>query len=82
MSKENDFWLIDSNSVGVIRFYKDYANGDKYIDYIFIEEGIIMGIYGDKAPLMKTRKKMNIAEARLFWKSLLEEGWEKTDPKW
>ena len=41
-----------------------------------------MGIYGDKAPLMKTRKKMNIEEARLFWKNLIEEGWEKTDPKW
>ena len=82
MSKDNDFWLIDSNSVGVIRFYKDYANGDKYIDYIFVEEGIIMGIYGDKAPLMKKRKKMNIEKARLFWKNLLEEGWEKTEPKW
>ena len=82
MNKKNDFWLIDSNSVGVIRFYKDYANGDKYIDYIFVEEGIIMGIYGDKAPLMKKRKKMNIEKARLFWKSLLEEGWEKTEPKW
>tara|TARA_B100001029_G_C14810101_1_gene311852 strand:- start:278 stop:379 length:102 start_codon:yes stop_codon:yes gene_type:complete len=22
MTKENDFWLIDSNFVGVIRFYK------------------------------------------------------------
>ena len=82
MSKKNDFWLIDSNSVGVIRFYKDYGNEDKYIDYMFIEEGIIMGIHGENPPLMKTRKKMNIEEARLFWKNLLEEGWEKTNPKW
>ena len=82
MSKKNDFWLIDSNSVGVIRFYKDYGNEDKYIDYMFIEEGIIMGIHGEKPPLMKTRKKMNIEQARLFWKNLLEEGWEKTNPKW
>ena len=82
MSKRNDFWLIDSNSVGVIRFYKDYGNEDKFIDYMFIEEGIIMGIHGENPPLMKTRKKMNIEEARLFWKNLLEEGWEKTNPKW
>ena len=82
MSKKNDYWLIDSNSVGVIRFYKDYGNEDKYIDYMFVEEVIIRGIYGDKAPLMKTTKKMNIEEARLFWKNLIEEGWEKTDPKW
>ena len=82
MSNKNDFWLIDSNSVGVIRFYKDYENGDKPIDYIFIEEGIIMGIHGEKPPLMKTRKRMNIEEARLFWKNLIEEGWKKTNPKW
>ncbi len=82
MSNKNEFWLIDSNSVGVMRFYKDYGNEDKYIDDMLVEEGIIMGIYGDKAPLMKTRKKMNIEEARLFWKNLIEEGWEKTDPKW
>ena len=82
MSNKNDFWLIDSNSVGVIRFYRDYGNGDKPIDYIFIEEGIIMGINGEKPPLMKTRKRMNIDEARLFWKNLIEEGWQKTNPKW
>ena len=82
MSKKNEFWLIDSNSVGVIRFYKDYGKEEKNIDYIFIEEGIIMGIHGEKPPLMKTRQKMNIEEARLFWKNLLEEGWEKTNPKW
>ena len=47
MNKENDFWLIDSNSVGVTRFYKDNNNGNKIIDYIFVEEGIIMGIHGE-----------------------------------
>jgi len=26
MKKENDFWLIDSNDVGVIRFYKKNKN--------------------------------------------------------
>ena len=26
MKKEYDFWLIDSNSVGVIRFYKNNEN--------------------------------------------------------
>ncbi len=82
MNKEKDFWLIDSNSVGVIRFYKGDGNGDKSIDYMFIEEGIIMGIHGEKPPLMKTIKQMKIEDARLFWKKLLEEGWQKTSPKW
>ena len=82
MNKENDFWLIDSNSVGVTRFYKDNNNGNKIIDYIFVEEGIIMGIHGETPPLMKARKKMNIEKARILWQNLLKEGWQKTTPKW
>ena len=40
-----------------MRFYKDNDHSDKSIDYMFIEEGIIMGMHGENAPLMKTRKK-------------------------
>ena len=41
-----------------MRFYKDRDNSDKFIDYMFIEERIIMGIHGENPPLMKTRKKL------------------------
>ena len=74
MNITNDFWLIDSNFVGVMRFYKDRDNS---IDYMFIEEGIIMGIHGENPPLMKTRKKIVFEEARLLWQKLLNEGWQK-----
>jgi len=56
-----------------MRFYKDKDHSDKSIDYMFIEEGIIMGIHGENPPLMKTRKKIVIAEARLLWLKLLNE---------
>ena len=82
MNSKKDFWLIDSNSVGVIRFYNDKEEFDKSISYMFIEEGIIMGIYGEHPPLMKTRKKIFIEEARLLWQKLLSEGWQKTSPRW
>ena len=82
MNSNNDFWLIDSNSVGVMRFYKNKVNPDKSITYMFIEEGIIMGIHGENPPLMKTRKKIVIEEARLLWQKLLDEGWQKTSKKW
>ena len=82
MNSNNDFWLIDSNFVGVIRFSKDRENSEKSIAYMFIEEGIIMGIHGENPPLMKTRKKIVIEEARLLWKKLSSEGWQKTNPKW
>lgn len=82
MNSNNDFWLIDSNSVGVIRFYKDKEDSYKSIAYMFIEEGIIMGIYGENPPLMKIRKRIVIQEARLLWQKLLNEGWQKTNPRW
>ncbi len=82
MKKENDFWLIDSNSVGVIRFYKNNENKEDLIEYMFIEEGIVMGSHGENPPLMKTRKEIKIEDARLFWKNLINEGWQKTNPKW
>ena len=82
MNKENDFWLIDLNSVGVIRFYKKKKNKEDLIEFMFIEEGIVMGSHGENPPLMKTRKEMKIEDARLFWKNLINEGWQKTNPKW
>ena len=82
MNSKNDFWLIDSNSVGVIRFYNHKELSNKSITYMFIEEGIIMGIHGENPPLMKTRKKILIEEARLLWKKLLSQGWQKTNKKW
>ena len=82
MKKEYDFWLIDSNSVGVIRFYKKNENKEDLIKSMFIEEGIVMGSHGENPPLMKTRKEMKIEDARLFWKNLINEGWQKTNPKW
>jgi len=82
MKKENDFWLIDSNSVGVTRFYKKKENKEDLIKSMFIEEGIVMGSHGENPPLMKTRREMKIEDARLFWKNLINEGWQKTNPKW
>ena len=70
MNLNNDFWLIDPNFVSVIRFNKDIDQSEKSIAYMFIEEGIIMGIHGDNPPLMKTRKKFFIKEARILWKKL------------
>ncbi|KGF96354.1 putative TIR domain [Prochlorococcus marinus str. MIT 9201] len=66
MNLNNDFWLIDSNFVGVMRFYKNKDHSDKSIAYMFIEEGSIMGIHGENPPLMKTRKKIVIEEGSIM----------------
>ena len=82
MNSHNDFWLIDSNLVGVMRFYKDKEHSYKSTAYMFIEEGMIMGIHGENPPLMKTTKKIVIEEASLLWQKLFYEGWQKTYPRW
>ena len=82
LNSKNNYWLIDSNSVGVMRFYNDKEESNKSISYMFIEEGIIMGIHGENPPLMKTRKKIIIEEARLLWQKLLNQGWQITYPRW
>ncbi len=69
MNSTNDFCLIDSNFVGVMRFYKDRDYSDKSIDYMFIEEGIIMGINGENPPLIKTRKKLLLKKRDYYGKN-------------
>ena len=61
-----------------MRFCKVKDHSDKSINYIFIEEGIIMGINGENPPLIKTRKKIVIKDAGLLWQKLLNAGWQKT----
>ena len=63
-------------------FYRDRDYSDKYIDYRFLEEVIIMGIHWENPPLMKTRTKIVIEEAILLWQKLLNDGWQKTNKKW
>ena len=72
MNSNNDFWLIDSNFVGVIRFYKNKNNSDKSFAYIFIEEGIIMGINGENLPLMKTRKKSCYRRSKIIMAKIVK----------
>ena len=73
-----DFWLICPNWVEVLRF----SIQNKYSGILYVEQGIVMGNYGEKPPLMKNRKEMKIDDARVYWMKLLNEGWQQTVPKW
>ena len=80
MSDSN--WLICPNWIEVKRFTKIKKINQKTIDSIFIDTGIVMGVYGDKPPMMKRRKEVKIVEARRIWQKLITEGWQITSPKW
>ena len=79
---EESFWLICPNWVEVQRFSKSIKKKDDLHEYIFIEQGIVMGNYGEKPPLMQTKKTMRIEDARIYWQKLITEGWQPTNPKW
>ena len=82
MKIKESYWLICPNFTEVRRFIKKHLSDDNFNKYMFVDTGIIVGIDGDKPPLMKTREEMRIEDARMLWKNLLEKGWQITDPKW
>ena len=75
-------WLICPNLTEVRRFTKNKNNKDKFFEYMFIDSGIVVGLLGDKPPLMKTRKEIKIEAARKEYQQLITSGWQVTIPKW
>ena len=75
-------WLICPNCIEVRRFTKNKNNEDKFFEYIFVDSGIVVGVLGDKPPLMKTRKEIKIEAARKEYQQLITSGWQVTIPKW
>ena len=79
---ENGNWLICPNWTEVRCFTKNIKNKDNRIEFMFIETGIVMGVHGDKPPLMKSRQEVEIGEARIIWQKLITERWQITNSKW
>ena len=75
-------WLICPNQTEVRRFTKNQNNKDKFFEYMFIDSGIIVGSFGDKPPLLKTRKEIKMEQARKEYQQLICLGWQITEPKW
>ena len=61
---EDSIWLLCPNLTEVRRFQKNNKSEDKSFEYIFIDRGLILWIYGDKPPLMETGVSVKIEEAR------------------
>tara|TARA_B100000963_G_scaffold291369_1_gene261372 strand:+ start:740 stop:982 length:243 start_codon:yes stop_codon:yes gene_type:complete len=75
-------WLICPNWIEVRCFTKKITNNDNLSESMFIDTGIVMGVHGDKPPMMKNRIEVKIEEARQIWQKLITEGWQITNPKW
>ncbi len=82
MAQTQSFWLVNSNRSRVKRFQKNVKNQDKFFEYVFIDSGKIIGIFGKEPPVMTTREEVKIDKAREEYKKLLSQGWRKTEPVW
>ena len=73
------YWLINSNRSEVRRFTENRANEDHFNNYIFIDNGKIIGVLGKEPPLLQNREEFKIEEAREIWKRLISQGWRRTN---
>jgi len=76
------FWLINSNRSRVKRFSKNNQNKDKFFEYMFIDSGRILGVFGKEPPLMTSREELKVEKARDEWRKLIAQGWRRTKPAW
>ena len=77
-----NYWLINANRSRVKRFSMNNQNKDKFIEYMFIDSGYILGVLGKEPPLMTTREELKVEKARDEWRKLIAQGWKRTKPLW
>ena len=73
------YWLMNSNRTEVKRFIKNDKSIDGVFEYMFIDSGKIIGVFGETPPLMTTTVSVEIDLAREIYARLLSQGWRKTE---
>ncbi len=70
---------MNSNRTEVKRFIKNDKSIDGVFEYMFIDSGKIIGVFGETPPLMTTTVSVEIDLAREIYERLLSQGWRKTE---
>ena len=76
------YWLINSNRTEVKRFVKNDKSISGFFEYIFIDTGKIVGVFGKEPPVMTTTVSVEIDLAREIYDRLLSQGWRRTEKVW
>ena len=76
------YWLINSSRTEVKRFIKNEKSIDEVIEFMFIDTGKIVGVFGKEPPLITTTVSVEIDLAREIYERLLSKGWRKTEEVW
>ena len=76
------YWLINSNRTEVKRFIKNEKSIDGVFEYMFVDTGKIVGMFGKEAPAMISTVSVDIDLAREIYERLISQGWRKTEAVW
>ena len=75
-------WLINPNRTEVKRFIKNEKSIDGVFEYMFVDTGKIVGMFGEEPPIMTTTVSVDIDLAREIYERLISQGWFKTEEVW
>ena len=76
------YWLINSKRTEVKRFIKNDKSVDGVFEYMFVDTGKIVGLFGKEPPVMTTTVSVDIDLAREIYERLIAHGWSKTEEVW
>ena len=76
------YWLINPKRTEVKRFIKNDKSIDGVFEYMFVDTGEIVGVFGVEPPVMKTTVSVDIELAREIYQRLISQGWRKTEEVW
>ena len=76
------YWLINSKRTEVKRFIKNDKSVDGVFEYMFVDTGKIVGIFGKEPPVITTTISVDIDLAREIYERLIALGWSKTEEVW
>ena len=75
-------WLINSKKTEVKRFIRNDKSIEGVFEYMFVDTGKIVGVFGKEPPVMTTTVSIDIDLAREIYERLLSQGWTKTEEFW
>ena len=75
-------WLINPKRTEVKRFIKNDKSIDGVFEYMFVDTGKIVGVFGNEPPVMTTTVSIDIDLAREIYERLLSQGWIRTEEVW
>ena len=75
-------WLINPKRTKVKRFIKNDKSIVGVFEYMFVDTGEIVGVFGNEPPVMTTTVSVDIDLAREIYGRLISQGWRKTEEVW